>query len=59
MRINSIHSNLNTIKFYGIQKPYTDSKGRYIIPISKMPSNAQIDTAIGATLDKKQEGMQG
>lgn len=59
MRINNISNNLNATKFYGIQKPYTDDKGRYVIPISKVPSDGQIDTAIVTTLDEKQEGMQG
>ncbi len=49
MRIN----NISNTGFSGVIKPFSDSRGVYIIPINSVPSSRQIREAVKITADGK------
>lgn len=55
MRIN----NISNTGFSGVIKPFSDSRGVYIIPINSVPSSRQIREAVKITADGKQLPMEG
>lgn len=51
---------INSISFCGIAKPYTNEKGYHVIPISKNPTQKDINKAFLATFFKKpHSGLNG